>query len=178
MSKPTLLMDVDGVLVPFGFINRDVPEFDKVPDEPHQVVHTTLLGWDLVVHVTDRVIDLFKQLEEHFDIIWFTGWDSKVRKIEHLFGDTEHPVLTTNIRMSGGPRKHEALEYWIEDLEEDGQKPEFVWIDDDELRAFSMSKFPEGCIGILVEDPDKGLTQEHVDQAIAWAKERSKNGST
>jgi hypothetical protein len=170
-------MDVDGVLVPFGFINRDIPEADRIPDEPHQTVKTQLLGWDLEVHIPDRVIDLFHQLEEHFEIVWFTGWDGNVRKIEHVFGDTEHRLIHTHTRFSGGPRKHEALETWIENLEEDGETPSFVWIDDDELRAFTLSEFPEGCMGILVKDPEEGMTQKHVDKAIEWAKERSKNGS-
>lgn len=175
MAKPTLLMDVDGVLVPFGYIHRDIPESDVVPDEAHQVVEVNAYGWELKVCLSDRAVDLLKQLSEHFEIVWFTGWDNAVRQLEPTFGLGELPVLRTRTRFSSGPRKHEALEWWIEDLEEDGQKPCFLWIDDDELRAFALSKVPDGCKLLLIKDPDVGLTQEHVDEAIAWAKEVAEN---
>lgn len=165
--KPTLLLDIDGTIVPFGFTHHEDNKLDVIPTEPYIKQQVKIHHWYVDVCITHRHIEMVERLREHFDIKWFTGWDHHAEQIEHFFGGP-FEVIRTHTRLKGGPRKHEALEWWLED----NPDAAFVWIDDDEVKSFPLSVIPEGSMTILVQDPKVGMTEADVETAIAWAQAR------
>jgi hypothetical protein len=153
MPRPALLLDVDGVLNPYGTVTcpEGFAEYDLFPgEEPVRLcpAHGEWIG----------------ELRQVFDVAWATAWnDDANRLLAPLLGIAALPVVSMpsapfQPRDKVGPVARFAGQrsaVWIDDLH-----PEEAW-------AWSASR-REPTLLIPVE-PAIGLTRQAVDQALQWA---------
>lgn len=159
MDKPILFLDVDGVLNAF-------PEGAERYDNPEKrVKNVTELGVTYVPVGTRERVHL---LLEHFDPIWSTAWRGSA-----------HAHHRNILGLSEIPWPYVDYERWkIPEMVRMAEGRPWCFIDDDvewELRELDLR-------GAWREIPDTltirplpriGLTDEHVEQAIAFAREHS-----
>jgi hypothetical protein len=153
-----LFVDVDGVISLFGF----APTIDSLPGPLHWI--------DGVAHcipldVGGRLVTL----ADHFDLVWATGWEERAN--EHLpyilqlpFGNL--PCLSFEGRAVFGSAhwKLDALEQYA------GTRPA-AWVDDniDESCVAWAEGRPAPTL-IVETEPSTGLTDDHVEELLAWAQ--------
>jgi hypothetical protein len=161
---PVLFVDVDGVLSLFGF----EPTIASLPGPLHYI--------DGVAHcIPPDTGPRLVALREHFELVWATGWEERAN--EHLpyilqlpFGDL--PALRFDGRAVFGSAhwKLDALDEYA------GDRPA-AWVDDnldEECIAWAESR---AAPTLLVETkPPTGLTDEHVERLIEWARALPANG--
>lgn len=168
MTKPLAFIDVDGVL------NRMVSN-DVAKHRDYITSTVTPMNWPmrLKVHLDTR--DRFRlwALGDHFDLAWATTWEHEApRLIAPLIG-TGHdwPVAINN---GMGATKAPGI------IELADGRP-FVWFDDDispEDEAICRRAPGQNLLihvaanRVTKLDPDEptGLTGDHIEQAITWAK--------
>jgi hypothetical protein len=157
-QPPILFVDVDGVLSLFGF----EPTIEALPGPLHYI--------DGVAHCIPldtgpRLV----ALAEHFELVWATGWEERAN--EHLpyllqlpFGNL--PVLRFDGRAVFGSAhwKLDALDMYA------GNRPA-AWIDDNlDENCITWAEQRAAPTLLIETQPPIGLTEEHVDELIAWAQ--------
>jgi hypothetical protein len=155
--RPCLLLDVDGVLNPFGI--------GAVPDG--YVEHRLFDGEEPVL-VNGRHGDWICELAEVFDVAWVSAW-----------GEQANRLLAPRLRMRPLPvvplppapfppeAKVPAVAAFV------ARRPA-VWIDDaltPAAEAWASSR--EVPTMLVPVDPRRGWTREHVDLALQWQNELS-----
>lgn len=179
-SKPILLLDIDGVLCPFGY-GFDPNGF---------VMHTIRAGLrNVKVFVSDDNRERLALLSEYFDIHWLTMWRDYANKhAKELFGIAKELPLIDLDTPIGDPNKDEI---WVEhtpsesflapgietykfpfvwDWAKDGQA--FAWVDDkigEDVLVWAESR-KEPTLIVQTEN-HIGLTDAHVEKLIEFAKE-------
>lgn len=168
--KPALLIDVDGVLCPFG---GDCPDgYEKTP-------FADLDGW--VYLCTDK--ERLPRLQRSFDLFWATAWEHRANEflLPYLGLEDPLPVIEFNPPMpnpEGVPiGKFSDYTYpwklpWIGQWAIDNPRP-LVWIDDDCQGAAFTWAYKRTEAGIPTEaeyiKPENGLTDRHIENLEAWA---------
>lgn len=142
MTKPLLLVDVDGVLRPWGWGNED-----RIFD-------------------TQKNARRLQRLRKHFDLAWCTDWQDEANEVmAPRHGLPNLPVVR---RTSGYHEVHWKLN-WIEAFV--GDKP-YAFLDDDIsdlgllYASWRNSKVPTLWIPVK---PSVGLADEHVEELEAFA---------
>ncbi|MGZ4166914.1 MAG: HAD domain-containing protein [Solirubrobacteraceae bacterium] len=157
MDPPLLLIDIDGVISLFGFDTAHPPagRFALVDGIPH--------------FLSADAAELVGGLQEHFELIWCSGWEEKADEylplalglpagLRHLtfpasdLGATRHWKLDA-IDAYAGPHRPLA---WIDD--------QF----DDSCHHWARSRRPP--TELVATDPAVGLTAEHTARLRAWAQ--------
>jgi len=153
-----LFVDVDGVISLFGF----APDGD-FPGAAHSV--------DGILHcIATDCGERLRRLDEHFELVWATGWEEKANEYLPLILELpfkELPSLTFDGRAVFGSA------HWklgaIDDYA--GDRPA-AWIDDnldERCRAWAADR---GAPTLLVQtEPSTGMSDEHVEQLLRWAKQ-------
>jgi hypothetical protein len=156
MTRPLLLVDVDGVISLFGFDVRRPPagRWQSVDGIPHYL--SAVAGEHL------------RGLAEVFELAWCTGWEEKANEylpaalglpgpLPHLcFGAVEpavraHWKLAEVVRFAGPDRP-------------------VAWIDDAHDHRCHDWASTRGAPTLLVAtDPAIGITAEHVEMLRGWA---------
>ncbi|MEU4164042.1 HAD domain-containing protein [Actinoplanes sp. NPDC026670] len=167
---PYLLLDIDGVLIPF-------PAEDKSTPNTHTRHQVSLTGfpnpiWVWLNHdhgplIADAISTGLVRP------VWCTSWRiDATRQIGPLLGlpHFEHielprlPITTSH--PDGYLWKRDHVEWWLADAPA-------VWIDDDftELdHRWAADRTARRAATLLVEpDPHAGLQPEHIQAALAWA---------
>ncbi|MDQ3481197.1 MAG: HAD domain-containing protein [Actinomycetota bacterium] len=156
--KPVLFVDVDGVISLFGF----APDGD-LPGAAHSV--------DGILHcIATDCGERLRRLDEHFELVWATGWEEKANEYLPLILELpfkELPSLTFDGRAVFGSA------HWklgaIDDYA--GDRPA-AWIDDnldERCRAWAADR---NAPTLLVQtEPSTGMSDEHVEQLLRWAKQ-------
>jgi hypothetical protein len=152
---PLLLLDVDGVLNPFGADRcpSGYEEFDFFPDEEP-------------VRLCRAHADWLRELGERFELAWATGWGAEAN---HLLA----PVLQLpQLPVIGFPpipfeprEKVPAIARYV------GSRPT-AWIDDaltPEARAWATAR--EVPTLLIDVDPAEGLTHAVVLRLLRWAED-------
>ena len=158
-NKPILFVDVDGVISLFGFS----PEAEALPGRFHWI--------DGVAHcIPEDVGARLCRLADHFELVWATGWEEKAN--EYLpfilkLPESELPCLGFDGRAVFGSAhwKLDAIEEYA------GERPA-AWIDDNLDESCQLWAASREAPTLLVETRSAtGMTDEHVDQLLAWADE-------
>lgn len=154
--KPVLFVDVDGVLSLFGF--------DPAGDLPGPFHWIDGIAHCIPPESGPRLI----RLADSFELVWATGWEEKANEYLPLLldlPDDELPVLTFDGRAVFGTAhwKLEAIEEYA------GERPA-AWIDDSLDERCTAWAERRGAPTLLIEtDAAAGITDEHVDELLAWA---------
>ncbi len=153
-----LFVDVDGVISLFGF----APDGD-LPGAAHSV--------DGILHcIATDCGERLRRLDEHFELVWATGWEEKANEYLPLILELpfkQLPSLTFDGRAVFGSA------HWklgaIDDYA--GDRPA-AWIDDnldERCRAWAADR---NAPTLLVQtEPSTGMSDEHVEQLLRWAKQ-------
>jgi hypothetical protein len=155
-NKPILFVDVDGVISLFGF----APDAAHLPGPFHWI--------DGIAHcIPEAVGARLTRLEERFELVWATGWEEKANEyLPFILGlRSEFPVLLFEGRAVFGSAhwKLEAIDGYA------GDRPA-AWIDDNIDDACRLWALHRDAPTLLVQtEPPIGMTDEHVDELLAWA---------
>ena len=165
MTRPVLLIDVDGVLNPEGS-RRTIGRREDVRFRKYS------LGGFRVFLSRDHGAWL-AGLADRYDLAWCTTWEHDAnRLVSPLVGlPRDLPVVTFDWSVSA--RKLPFVDAWL------AGRPA-LWIDDDidetEL-GWAARRSADGIpTRILVPDPTTGLTPEHVAEAAAFAASIASGG--
>lgn len=149
VEKPILFLDVDGVL---NCISRH-------EDYEHHITD------GIPVWVPTGTKERVAKLLDHFDPIWATAWQG-----------TAHRCWRNILGLDGQPWPYVSYANYklTEILRMAGERP-WAFVDDDmgyELRGLGWTR--DMVNGLLIEpDPDEGLTDDHVEQLLDFARTRA-----
>jgi HAD domain in Swiss Army Knife RNA repair proteins len=160
--RPTLLIDVDGVLSLFGFDFADPP-----PGCPVWVDGTP--HW-----ISSEAGTHLARLARRFDCVWCTGWEDRAE--DHLPRLLGLPGGWPHLRFDQARDGRERRGHWkLAAIDAHaGPAAPLAWIDDahDEACARWAAARPGETL-LVATNPAVGLTAGHVEQLEAWAAARS-----
>lgn len=152
--KPTLFIDVDGVLSLWGFAQADPPPG----------VWTLVDG---IAHfLSSQAAETLRDLESEFACVWATGWEEKANEyLPHALGLGPWPYLELDGRgrgaaAAGGAAATSVAAHWkLAAVEAHADGNALAWIDDaidDEVRRWAAAR--SGLTLLVEPDPARGLT--------------------
>jgi hypothetical protein len=153
---PLLLVDVDGVISLYGFDldARPAGRFENVEGIHHYLSATA--GEHL------------RALAEHFELVWCTGWEGRADEyLPHVLSlPAGLPFLTFDGVPGATPRhwKLDAIERYA------GPHRPLAWIDDDHEGCHEWAAERPGPTLLVTTDPAVGVTADHVEELVLWAR--------
>lgn len=149
VKKAYLLLDIDGVLSPFGagpppgFTRQSIGEYEVIWSKQHQ-------QW-------------LAQLSLIFELVWATTWEHTANEsMSPVLGLPELPVIEFN-RGSGDTWKLPSVQEFVAD------QP-MAWIDDDlYIDAFTWAREREAPTLLIRPGSSVGMTADHFEQLLAFA---------
>ncbi|HEY2318362.1 MAG TPA: HAD domain-containing protein [Solirubrobacteraceae bacterium] len=158
MDPPLLLIDIDGVISLFGFDTAQPPpgRFALVDGIPH--------------FLSVGAAELLGGLQEHFELVWCSGWEEKANEYLPLALGLPHGLRHLTFAPADGSQ---APRHWKLGAIEAYAGPDrpLAWIDD---------QFDESChrwarartapTELVETDPAVGLTLPHGAHLRTWAK--------
>lgn len=154
MTLPLLLVDVDGVLNPWG--HRSLPpgfrEHRLFPDE------------DEPVHLNTEHGNWMRELADSFDLVWATSWgDDANRLLAPLLGMDELPYVPMPATPFPAEAKVPVIAAYV------GRRPA-AWLDDVIVREAYVWAEARGAPTLLIEvDHTTGMTRNNVERLLAWS---------
>ena len=149
---PTLLLDVGGVLTPYGMT--------PPPDFSEREIGGFWVVW------SDLHAPRLARLAERFELVWATTWERYANQaLGPELGLSNLPVIRFT-RGKTETRKLDTIKEWVQD------RPT-AWIDDDLYEdAFSWANERNAEIPTMLVKvtPSVGLTDEHVQELLAFAE--------
>jgi hypothetical protein len=164
-DRPTLAVDIDGVISLFGFDQPIEPAQAKsmadAPGEFHLI--------DGMLHCIS--LDTGPRLERlagTYELVWASGWEDRANDhLPKILGIPELPYLTFDGRARFG-----TAHWKLEALEEHALSRPLAWIDDslDESCYEWAEKRAEPTLLVPTES-DTGMLEAHVEALEAWARD-------
>jgi hypothetical protein len=170
MTRPILLLDVDGVINCFGTIwteEYEAEHFDggcaRMSDEGH-----------FSLRVRHETGVLLRELAEVFDVVWCTAWEERAHpQFQQWLGLPEEPwphisFQDWNGRLANG-RSWKAP--WVDEWATD--RGPIAWLDDDlgleDARWASLRSEHHAPTMLERTRPAQGLVRHHVDRLKDFA---------
>ncbi len=157
MDPPLLLIDIDGVISLFGFDAAQPPpgRFALVDGIPH--------------FLSAGAADLIGGLQEHFELVWCSGWEEKADEYLPLALGLPAGLRHLNFAPAApGPARHwklAAIDAYA------GRHRPLAWIDDqfdDSCHAWAQAR--PAATELVATDPAVGLTPPQTDRLRDWAR--------
>jgi hypothetical protein len=156
VTRPLLLIDVDGVISLFGF------DHAAPPAGRYQLV-------DGITHyLSNTAGDYLRRLDEQFELAWCTGWEEKANDYLPLAlgleGPLPHVVFDPDERPTQAHWKLDGIDRHVEP-----SRP-LAWIDDahdDGCRSWAVAR--PGPTLLITTDPAVGLTEAEVERLLEWS---------
>jgi hypothetical protein len=165
MSRPLLLVDVDGVISLFGFDPK------RPPDGNFQIV-------DGIAHFLSASAGRhLQELSQWFEPAWCTGWEEKANDyLPHALDlPGPWPFLSFDALATWGEChwKLAAIERYA------GDARPLAWIDDNhDERTRSWAQARPAPTLLIETDPATGLSEAHVAELRGWAQELAMTENT
>ena len=159
-NRPLLLIDVDGVISLFGF-------------DPARRPAGSFLTVDGITHYLSATAgEHLRRLCTAYEAAWCTGWEEKANEyLPHALGlpaPFPHVNLSDAVPHLDGHWKLDAIDRYA------GPSRPVAWIDDAHDDRCTDWAAARGAPTLLVStDPATGLTEEHVEVLLAWARRAS-----
>lgn len=154
MTRPLLLLDVDGVLNPYGTSQPPAgyTEHHPFPDEEPVRVNSAHGAW-----ITEASTVL--------DVAWATAWNDEANQLlAPLLHITCLPVITMPAAPFHPSDKIPLIAAYAQ------QRPA-AWIDDLHTpQAHTWAATRSSPTLLITADPTIGLTRDAIDHVIVWAK--------
>ena len=151
--KPTLLVDVDGVLNPFGF--QETPygftEYEMFPEDDYPVL------------LSDTHGQWLHELNGVYRMVWATGWGEEAnRLISPLFGFERWPTIPFPPIPFPPSEKVPAVERFI-------GNQSCAWLEDDMTKeAYDWAGKRQEPTLLINVNPAVGMTRDMVDGLMQW----------
>jgi hypothetical protein len=157
-QRPILFVDVDGVISLFGF----APGTDTLPGPLHWI--------DGVAHcIPDSVGPRLVRLAEPFELVWATGWEERAN--EHLPYLLNLPFRNLPCLRFDGQAVFGSAHWKVDAIDEYAAERPAAWLDDNiDETCLEWAEFRRAETLIVETVPSVGLTDDHVEQLLAWAK--------
>ncbi len=156
-DQPVLALDVDGVISLFGFEGP----LGEAPGRFHLI--------NGMAHcIPDGIGARLERLTGLYEIVWATGWEDRANErlpeILGLPGDLPFLTFDGRARFGTAHWKIDAIDRYA------GDRP-LAWVDDsiDETCRAWADERPAPTL-LVVTRSDVGLTDEHVEALIDWAR--------
>ena len=148
-QRPMLLLDIDGVLSPFGA--GPPPGFNREAFGEYEVV------WSA------QHREWLAELSSLFQLVWATTWEHSANEaMSPVLGLGQLPVIEFD-RGSGDTWKLPSVQEFIAD------QP-MAWIDDDlYIDAFAWAREREAPTLLIRTSSSVGMTADHFEQLLAFA---------
>jgi hypothetical protein len=158
MDRPLLMVDVDGVISLFGFDPSSPPagQFQLVDGIAH------LLSATAGNHL--------RELSREFELVWCTGWEEKANAYLPLALGL--PAALPCVPFDELSRPPSARWKLIGIDAYAGPSRALAWVDDahdDRCAAWAAARAAPTLL--VSTEPAVGLTEEHVDALLAWARD-------
>lgn len=166
MTKPLLLIDVDGPLNPYAATPDTMNKFNRRNPDKRFEVHKLL---NFKVRLTPWHGEELTKLADLYDLVWCTTWEHDANTmIGPRIGLPELPVITFPKTLTD----HDARVYFkTPTVVEYATGRPFAWIDDEVSTWDStyVEKHHDGPSNLMFVDPVTGLTNEHFNALTDWA---------
>ena len=152
--KKTLLLDIDGVICPLGLLLKS-ENYIKVSG-----------GWNKG-YIREKVVEWIRDIQQEFDVIWCSSWESETENITEKLGIKPFPYLGVN---SG---RHSYHWYKLDEIEKncvENPKREIICVDDavDE-QALLNFEIPENLKFFKPANPLTGLSNTEMTDLSGMA---------
>jgi hypothetical protein len=154
-DKPILAVDIDGVLLLFGF---------EEPPQPPAVEIVLLAG---AMHcISLEAGERLRGLADSFEIVWASGWEGGSSELGRRLDLPDFPYLTFK-----GAARFGSADWKTEPLEKYAHGRPLAWIDDSlDERCYEWARSrPEPTLLVEVES-ELGLQDVHVEALTGWAR--------
>jgi hypothetical protein len=156
-TQPLLLIDVDGVISLFGFDPAQPPagRFQLVDGFAH--------------FLSGTAGQLLLELSREYELVWCSGWEERANDYLPLALGLPGPLpLVSFDDLTRPPAAHWKLAGI--DAYAGTDRP-LAWIDDaHDPRCTEWARARGAPTLLLATDPAVGLTAEHVQELLAWAR--------
>jgi hypothetical protein len=154
-GKPILAVDIDGVLLLFGF--------EEAPQWP--AAEVALVGGAMHC-ISLEAAERLRELEASYEIVWASGWEGEAALLGRHLDLPDFHYLTFK-----GAARFGSADWKIEPLAEYAQGRALAWVDDSlDERCYEWARArPEPTLLVEVES-HLGLQEVHVEALAAWAR--------
>ncbi|HEX7280003.1 MAG TPA: hypothetical protein VF255_10315 [Solirubrobacterales bacterium] len=152
---PVLAVDIDGVISLFGF-----------EGEP-QVEGAELELIEGALHcISMQAGGQLRQLAEHFEIVWATGWETGGERVSQILGLPPWPSLSFK-----GSARFGSADWKLEPLGRHARGRPLAWIDDSlDEACYAWARARQEPTLLVETEPQTGLQQVQVEALLGWAR--------
>jgi hypothetical protein len=157
-EQPVLALDVDGVISLFGFEGP----VGEAPGRFHLI--------NGMAHcIPEGIGTMLERLAGSYEIVWATGWEDRANeRLPEILGlPGELPFLTFD-----GQARFGTAHWKIDAIDRYAGERALAWVDDsidETCRAWADER--QAPTLLVHTESDIGLTDEHVEALIGWARE-------
>jgi hypothetical protein len=154
-SRPILAVDVDGVLSLFDFVEPPAP-----PAARFELI-------DEILHcISVAGANRLRLLADHYDVVWATGWEDRVKQLAAVLDLPEYPHLTF-----AGAARFGSADWKLGPLEEFAQDRALAWIDDSfDEHCYQWARSRQDPTLLVPTQSHVGLEDVQAEALVAWAR--------